>query len=210
MSNKDRTTLTQDEHEIINLLMRWGHARDSDDWETLSACFHEDATIHLSWISGLAKDFVARSQAMAKARQPGTHQKHVFSGPWVRVNRDRAFSRCHVSLYSRTIWDGHPFDLESWMRFFDLLEKRDGVWRIIKRTAVYEKDRIDPVDPRGIPQDFFAEMDWSAFPPAAKFLCYDLLRRGLPFSTAIISAYSDGERTLREEGEAWLTTLKKE
>jgi len=34
-----------------------GHARDSDDWETLAACFHSDATIHLSWISGLAKDF---------------------------------------------------------------------------------------------------------------------------------------------------------
>jgi hypothetical protein len=56
------------------------------------------------------------------------------------------------------------------MRFFDLLEKRDGVWRIIKPTVVNEKDRIDPVDPRGIPEDFFAEVDGSAFPPAAKFL----------------------------------------
>ena len=56
------------------------------------------------------------------------------------------------------------------MRFFDLLEKQDSVWLIIKPTAVNEKDRIDPVDPRGIPEDFFAEVDGSAFPPAAKFL----------------------------------------
>jgi hypothetical protein len=204
MSKADLTTLTQDEHEIAGLLIRWGHARDSDDWETLSACFHEDATIYLSWISGTAKDFVARSRAMARARKPGTHMKHVISGPWVLVNRDRAFSRCHASLYTRTIMDGHEFDLQSWMRFFDLLERRDDVWRIFKRTAVYDKDRIDPVDPRGIPKGFFEEMDLSAFPPSAKFLCYDLVRSGLPPSTDIISVYSDKERGLREKGQAWL------
>jgi len=203
MSNADVTTLTQDEHEIASLLIRWGHARDSDDWETLSASFQEDATIHLSWISGPARDFVARSRAMAAARKPGTHLKHVISGPWVLVNRDRAFSRCHASLYTRTIMDGHEFDLRSWIRFFDLLVRRDGVWRIVKRTAVYDKDRIDPVDPRGIPKGFFAEMDLSAFPPAAKFLCYDLVRSGLQ-PTANICVYSDEERELGEEGKAWL------
>ena len=204
MWNTDPTTLIQDEHGITSLLVRWGYARDSDDWETLSACFHEEATIHISWISGLAKDFVARSRAMATARKPGTHIKHVVSGPWVRINRDRAFSRCHVTLYDRTIMDGHEFDLQSWFRYFDLLERRDGVWRIVKRTAVYEKDRIDPVDPRGIPKGFFADMDLPAFPPSAKFLCYDLVRNGLSPSTDIISVYSDEERELREEGEAWL------
>ncbi len=204
MSNTDLATLAQEEHEIASLLIRWGHARDSDDWESLSACFHDDATIHISWISGLARDFVARSRAMAAARKPGTHMKHVISGPWIRVNRDRAFSRCHVSLYARTIMDGHECDLQSWFRFFDLLERRDGIWRIVKRTAVYEKDRVDPVDPLGIPKDFLANMDLSAFPPSAKFLCYDLVRRGLPPSTDIVSVYSDEERALRQEGEAWL------
>ena len=204
MSNTYLTTLAQDEHEIAGVLIRWGHARDSDDWETLSACFHEDATIHISWISGLAKDFVARSQAMATARKSGTHMKHVISGPWIRVNGDRAFSRCHVNLYHRTIMDGHEFDLQSWFRFFDLLERRDGAWRIVKRTAVYDKDRIDPVDPRGIPKDFFADMDLSAFPSSAKFLCYILGRLGLPPSTNIISVATEEERVLREDSEAWL------
>lgn len=207
MSNTYLTTLAQDEHEIASLLIRWGHARDSDDWETLSACFHEDATIHISWISGLAKDFVARSQAMATARKPGTHMKHVISGPWIRVNGGRAFSRCHVNLYSRTIMDGHEFDLQSWFRFFDLLERRDGVWRIVKRTAVYDKDRIDPVDSRGIPKDFFADMDLSAFPPSAKFLCYNIVRTGRTPATDVVSVYSDAERALREESEAWLDKL---
>lgn len=203
MSINDLSTM-KDEHEIASLLICWGHARDSEDWETLSACFHDDATIHISWISGLAKDFVARSRALAAARKPGTHMKHVISGPWIRVNRDRAFSRCHVSLHSRVIVNGHEFDLHSWFRFFDLLERWDGVWRIVRRIGVYDKDRIDPVDPRGIPKDFFAGMDLSAFPPSAKFLCYDLVRSGLSPATDIVSVYSDEERALREEGEVWL------
>jgi SnoaL-like domain len=204
MSNNNLPNLIEDEHQIASLVIRWGHARDSDDWETLAGCFHEDATIHISWISGPAKDFIARSRAMAAARKPGEHTKHVISGPWIRINRDRAFSRCHVNLYIRSTVDGHEFDLQSWFRFFDLLERRDDVWRIVKRTAVYEKDRLEPVDPRGVPKDFFADMNLSAFPAAAKFLCYRQLRSGRSPSTNIISAYSDEERALREESGRWL------
>ena len=204
MANNNLPASIGDEHQIASLLIRWGHARDSDDWETLAGCFHDDATIHISWISGTAKDFVARSRAMVGARTPGAHIKHLISGPWIRVNRDRAFSRCHANLYIRAVIDGHEFDLQSWVRFFDRLERRDGVWRIVKRTGVYEKDRMEPVDPRGVPKDFFSDMDLSAFPSSAKFLCYWLQRGGFSPSTDIISVYSDEERTLREGGEVWL------
>jgi hypothetical protein len=204
MSNNNLSNSIEDEHQIAGLLIRWGHARDSDDWETLAGCFHDDATIHLSWISGLAKDFVARSRAMAAARKPGDHTKHLISGSWIRVNRERAFSRCHANLYIRSTLDGYEFDLQSWLRFFDLLERRDGVWRIVKRTAVYEKDRLDPVDPRGVPKDFFDDIDLSAFAASAKFLCYRQLRSGRSPSTNIVSVYSDEEHALREEGERWL------
>jgi len=204
MSNNNFSTAIEDEHQIASLLIRWGHARDSDDWEILSGCFHDDATIHISWITGPAQDFIARSRTMAATRKPGEHTKHLISAPWIRINRDRAFSRCHANLYIRSTMDGHEFDLQSWIRFFDLLERRDNVWRIVKRTAVYEKDRLEPVDPRGVPKDFFDDMELSAFPTSAKFLCYRQLRSGRSPSTNIISAYSDEERALREEGEAWL------
>jgi SnoaL-like domain len=205
MSKTEQSTLVEDEHQIASLLIRWGHARDSDDWETLAGCFHDDATIHISWISGPVKDFITRSQAMAAARKPGEHTKHLISVPWIRVNRDRAFSRCHANLYIRTTIDGYAFDLQSWIRFFDLLERRDGVWRIVKRSAVYEKDRLEPVDPRGVPKNFFDDMELSAFPASAKFLCYWQLRSGRsPSTDNIISVYSDEERALREEGERWL------
>ena len=204
MSTDKLTALMEDEHQIASLLIRWGHARDSDDWETLAGCFHNDATIHISWISGPAKNFVARSRTMAAAREPGAHTKHIISGPWIRVNRDRAFSRCHANLYIRAAIDGYEFDLQSWIRFFDLLERRDNTWRIVKRTAVYEKDRMEPVDPRGVPQDFFADMNLSAFPASARFLCYRHQRSGTPPASDIISVYSAEERALREDCEKWL------
>ena len=204
MSNDKPSTLMEDEHQITSLLIRWGHARDSDDWKTLAECFHENASIHISWISGPANKFIDHSRAIAESRRHGTHMKHLISGIWVRANRDRAFSRCNVNLYIRDEIYGHEFDLQSWFRFFDLLEKRNNSWRIVKRTAVYEKDCISPVDPRGFPEDLFSNMDLSEFPASAKFLCYWIRFCGGSPSTDIISTYSDEERALRQESEAWL------
>lgn len=206
MSDDNQFICMEAEHQINSLLFRWGHARDSNDWETLAACFHDDATIHISWMSGPAKDFIAQSRTMAAVHRPGAHIKHLISGPWIRVNGDRAFSRCHSNLYARGEIDGHMFDLQSWFRFFDLLEKRNNSWRIVKRTAVYEKDRMEPVDPRGVPKDFFAHMDLSAFPASVKFLCYFIQRIGGSPSTNLISVNSNEEHELRKECETWITS----
>jgi hypothetical protein len=32
-------------------------------------------------------------------------------------------------------------------RFYDFFEKRDGRWGLVLRQPIYEKDRMDPVDP---------------------------------------------------------------
>jgi len=204
MDDDRRRQAVQDEHDIAGLLVRWGHSRDSDDWDTLGACFHDDATIHISWISAPAHEFVARSRAIAEQRPAGSHTKHLISGPWIQVSGDRAFSRCHVNLYVRATIGGHKIDVESWFRFFDLLERRDGVWRIARRTGVYEKDRLDTVNPRGIPQQFLAEMDFSIYPETAKHLCYLQELSGRPAVTDIVSVYSAEEDALRDAGARWL------
>lgn len=183
--------------------MRWGHARDSDDWETLAACFHDDATIGISWMSGLARDFLAGSKAMAAKRRPGTHVKHVFAGPLILVRGGRAFSRCHVTLSARAIIDGHELDFTSLFRFFDLLERRDQAWRIFRRTGVYEKDRMDPVDPRGVPASFYADMDLSAFPPETRYLSFRQMKTGVP-TVPMIPVYSAQEEALKKDCLDWL------
>ena len=204
MQNSGQSTKTQDEHQINSLLIRWGHARDSEDWDTLAECFHKEATIHISWISGPAKQFIAQLRANSKKRAPRTHTKHLISGPWIQVKQNRSFSRCHVNLYMRLKLNGIEIDLQSWMRFFDLLEKRHNAWGIVKRTAVYEKDRMDVVDPRIIPNGFFTDMDLSSFPQSAKYLSHILECSGETPSNDIISVYTDEEKLLVAEGRAWI------
>ena len=203
MTAVDKARAIQDEHEIASLLMRWGHARDSDDWETLAACFHDDATIGISWISGSARDFVEGSKGMAARRRPGTHVKHLFSGPLILVNGNRAFSRCHATLHARAFIDAHEFDFQSLFRFFDLLEKREGVWRILGRTGVYEKDWMVPVDPRGVPAAFYDAMDLSAFPPETRFLSFRQSKTGVT-PVPVITVYSPEEEALRRRSLDWL------
>ena len=37
-------------------------------------------------------------------------------------------------------------------RFYDFLEKRRGRWGFVLRQPIYEKDRLDPVDPSAPPK----------------------------------------------------------
>ena len=37
--------------------------------------------------------------------------------------------------------------MTSYARFLDRLERRDGRWAIVERCAIYERDRLDPVEP---------------------------------------------------------------
>ena len=204
MNTDTRIDQMLNEHQIQNLLIRWGHTRDNEDWRALAECFHNDATIHLSWISGTANDFIAASQAITKNRRPGTHMKHVISGPWIRINKSRAFSRCHSHILIRLELDGYELDIQSWLQFYDLLECRNESWRIVKRTAVYEKDRMDFVNPMENSEDLFNDMDLSAYPDSVKFLCYMIQKSGGTPSTDIITVYSEEEQLLKEESEKWL------
>ena len=194
-----------DEIKIWARINAWGHARDGGDWDALRNCFCADATINISWIHAPATEFIARSIELGKNRKPGAHQKHVFAGPLVRINGDRAFSICHVNLENRDAMDGHEFDLQAWFRFFDLMRKEaDGQWRIHKRVAVYEKDKISAVDPRGAPPELFANMDLSAFPPATKYLSWWQANQGRTPRTDIVQCYSAEEAALKAEGLVWV------
>jgi hypothetical protein len=191
------------ELEITRVLFRWAHARDYGDWAALADCFHEDATIHIGWMSGPARDYVSRTQAQAGWRTAGAHAKHVVSAPLIEVAGARAFSICHGTLYVRRKVGGVEVDIESWMRFFDLLERRGGRWAIVKRTGVYEKDRMTAVDPKGFPEGFWEGIDLAAFPPAKRFLCFAQVKNGSKPNTEFVSVHSAAEVALYEEGRRW-------
>ncbi len=193
-----------DEREIASVVTGWGSARDQGDWERLRACYHEDGEMHIMWTADSADTFVERLKTRPPT-PPGEHQKHQVGPPDIRLVDDRAVSEAHISLYSRLSIDGIWFDFTAWIRFFDLFEKRAGAWRITKRTAIYEKDRMDPVNPSDVPAGYFEGMDISGYPEACKFMCYRHSKHGLHPSPGLATAGSAAEAALRAEGERWLT-----
>ena len=200
-----RNKRVNDEHEINVVLSEWGFARDNGDWELLGNCFQHDAEINISWFSGTAIEFIKKSRTMVAELKTGEHGKHQIGRSRIRLNGNRAASECHVELMRRVVGEPFDFDTTSWGRFFDLFEKReDGVWRIFRRTMVYEKDRFDPVNPAHVPDGFFEQMNLSEYPPACKFLCYRLDLKGYKPQGNIIQSGSKDEARLKKELKIWL------
>lgn len=202
--NDTITSGLHDRRLVEELLYRWAFARDSDDWEALAGCFHDDARIRISWISDTARTFVARSQDMARARNPGAHMKHLIAAPWIETCGTRAFARCNVLLLIRDQVDGIWVDIESHVRFFDRIEKRDGVWRISERVGVYDKDRLDAVDPTAPLAPLLAAHPMGDFLREARWLCWWLATKGRAPVDGVITTYSAEEKLLLRDCRTWL------
>ena len=52
-----------------------------------------------------------------------------------------------MTIAQRATVDGVLCDVVCTGRFYDFFEQRDGRWGIVLRQPIYEKDRLDPVDP---------------------------------------------------------------
>jgi 3-phenylpropionate/cinnamic acid dioxygenase small subunit len=193
-----------DRRLIEELIYRWAMARDSDDWEALSQCFHEDGEIKISWIRASSDTFVSRSKEMAANRADGMHMKHHITNNWVTVNGNRGFSRCNAILLIRDQFEGVWYDFEGHFRFFDRVEKRDGRWAIVNRTAVYDKDIIKPInDSDPLPEAWTPEA-LAKFPKEAKYLFWWFANKGVICDPELITAYSDAEIALRNECLNWI------
>ena len=56
-------------------------------------------------------------------------------------------AQTRTTISQRGLVHGVLCDVACLGRFYDFFEKRDGRWAIVLRRLIYEKDRMDPVDP---------------------------------------------------------------
>jgi hypothetical protein len=140
------TTLAQllDRAAITQVTQEWGIARDAGRWDRLRACYTSDAVMHTTWFVGPAAEFVERSMAAARA---GARVQHFIGATTMELHDDKAVVETRMVLMVRGLLDGVEVDATCWGRFHDRFVKREGQWRILKRVPVYEKDRLDAVDP---------------------------------------------------------------
>lgn len=119
--------------EVINLYLR---AADRADVELLTTCYHDDAwEDHGGVFNGPAKDYVA---IMAKMLPKGGIMNHLSTNILIELNGDSAKAEHYILAYARMKKDGEKFDTLTLARAIDRFERRDGAWRIAKRTLVWE------------------------------------------------------------------------
>lgn len=175
--------------------------RDQGRWDELRDLFHDEASIHVSWYSGGIDDFIERSRKMKGAS--GT--RHLIGGSRVRISGDRAIADTDVTIIARTKVGGVEADVTSWLRFFDRFERRqDRIWRVLSRTGVYEKDRLDPLAPSLKFSLLYRIARFHRLPKSCRHLAAGLVRNGHRLADPIIEARSQAEAELWQGATLWL------
>lgn len=196
--------IERDKESIREVRRAWAFARDLGEWDRLAQCFHDDASITVSWYSGPAQGFVQKSRKMGTVRRPEERNKHWLGNMRAEVNGDRATLETDVNIVIREFIDGHLFDYLAWSRFYDLFERRDGVWRIFKMSCIYDKDRLDPVIPGSVPASFYQSVQLEGAESGFAFMRFRQTRKGRTVPPAIVLGDTPGETGLKEEGTRWL------
>jgi hypothetical protein len=133
-----------DRLEIRELVENWVVWRDAGDWERFRTVWHEDGQMMATWFQGPAAEFIRVSR---EGFERGVRILHFLGGTSVEVRGSRAVAQTKMTITQRAPVHGVPCDVVCTGRFYDFVERRDGVWRIVLRQPIYEQDRLDPVDP---------------------------------------------------------------
>jgi hypothetical protein len=151
------------------LVQAWGFARDQGKWDELATVFHPGGEIAVSWFRGPYPEFVAHCQ---RNFGKGSEAKHLLWPARVAVKGTRATAETSVAILVRQTIEGIVVDLTSNGRFLDRLEKRGGVWKMVERAALYEKDRLDPVEPSHKFDALMGRADAHKYPAPYRYMAY--------------------------------------
>jgi len=150
----------------------WGIFRDHGRWKELRATFTADGHISVSWFRGPFEQFVERCKASYGKGQSWSRH-HLFTSS-IKVAGDRALAETPVIIRVRQPFNGVAVDLTSCSRFLDRLERHGGAWLIAERAAIYERDRLDPVEPSPAFEALFAAANTAQYPEQYRYMAFRL------------------------------------
>ncbi len=138
---------TQDQLQIRQLIENWILWRDAGDWERFRTVWHDDGRMMATWCQASADGFIEASKA-GWAR--GVSILHFLGGHSADIAGQRAIAQTKMTISQRATVHEVAVDVVCTGRFYDFLEKRSGRWGFVLRQPIYEKDRMDPVDPAAV------------------------------------------------------------
>ena len=184
---------------LRELVENWAVWRDAGDWERFASVWHDDGVMMATWFQGPAKDFIrVTREGWAK----GVSILHFLGGSSVDLAGDRAIVQTKMTISQRGDVDGVLCDVVCTGRFFDFIERRDGRWGMVLRQPIYEKDRIDPVDPSARLAIDPAKL--AAFPKGYRHLAYLQTQIGYEVKRDMPQLTGPEVERLYARGKAWL------
>ena len=138
------TDTTADKLIIRELVDAWAVYRDARLWDRFRTVWHPEGRMMATWFQGGFEEFIkVNNEGWAR----GVRILHFLGGCAVEVSGHRAIAQTKMTISQRAPVEGVICDVLCTGRFYDFFEKRDGRWGLVLRQPIYEKDRIDPVDP---------------------------------------------------------------
>jgi hypothetical protein len=184
---------------IRQVVENWVVWRDAGDWERFATVWHADGWMTATWFQGPASRFIEVSR---EGFERGVNILHALNGWSCDIAGSRAISQAKMNIFQRAPLDGVTVDVVCWGRFYDFFEKRDGRWAIVRRQPIYEKDRLDPVDPSAALRLDQAILE--TFPEGYRYLGYLQHRNGFKVKIGLPGLRGPAVEKLYAEGKAWL------
>lgn len=193
------TDTLHDELLIRRLIERWAVWRDAGDWDRFATVWHPEGVMMATWFQGPFAEFIrVTKEGWAK----GVSILHFLGGSAIEVRGDRAIAQTKMTISQRGLVEGVLCDIVCTGRFHDFVVKHEGEWMLLHRQPIYEKDRIDPVDPAAVPKIDQALL--STFPEGYRHLAY--IQTGIGYTVKMDMPMLKGPvvEELYRRGARWL------
>jgi hypothetical protein len=188
-----------DELLIRRLIERWAVWRDAGDWDRFATVWHPDGVMMATWFQGPFADFI---RVTKEGWDKGVNIGHFLGGSAIEVAGDRAIAQTKMTISQRGLVEGVPCDIVCAGRFFDFVTRHEGEWKLLHRQPIYEKDRIDPIDPAAVPK--LDAQRLASFPEGYRHLAY--IQTGIGYKVKLDMPMLKGPAVdeLARRGARWL------
>jgi hypothetical protein len=131
-----------DREAIRDCMTRYARATDRCDQELLRSVFWPDAVTDYEGVfSGPVTEYFKQSASMTEHME---HTAHLLGNMLIEIDGDFAKAESYVLAFHRLPGEVQPHDLLLGARYLDTFEKRNDVWRILKRTLICDWFREFP------------------------------------------------------------------
>ena len=184
---------------IRELVENWALWRDARLWDRFRTVWHADGRMMATWFQGGFEEFIkVNDEGWAR----GVRILHFLGGSSIEVSGARAIAQTKMTISQRAPVEGVICDVVCTGRFYDFFEQRQDRWGLVLRQPIYEKDRLDPVDPSAklmLDQDLLKR-----FPEGYRHLAYLQTKIGYKVKPDMPGIDGPELEALYARGKAWL------